>query len=352
MTGRGTGDHTRGRGPGAKSGPSGHIPVLLDFVLEALAPQEGELYVDGTFGAGGYSRAILEAAECRLLAIDRDPQALVPAQKFSKTYKDRFSFLPGRFGEMARLVKEAGAHQLDGIVLDVGVSSMQIDEAVRGFSFAEDGPLDMRMSRRGLSAADVCNSFKETDLARIIAAFGEERRARTIARAICAERQIKPFESTLQLADLVTSVIGRRPGAARHPATKTFQALRIYVNRELDELASVLAAAESLLKPGGRLVVVSFHSFEDRIVKQFLTHRALPKSRPSRHMPDSLDEAFQPSFKLLNKRAITPTKDEQDANPRARSSRLRAAIRLDAPLIPFGLEQVKIPQVPHPDEAG
>ncbi len=350
MTGRGMSDHTRGRGPGAKSGPPGHLPVLLDSMLEALAPRKGELYVDGTFGAGGYSRAILEAADCRLLAIDRDPEAVATAQKLSELFPDRFTFLAGRFGELIRLVHEAGVSGIDGIVLDVGVSSMQIDEAARGFSFAEDGPLDMRMSRRGLSAADVCNSFKETDLARIIAAFGEERRARTIARAICSEREVKPFESTLQLADLVTSVIGRRPGAARHPATKTFQALRIYVNRELDELAGVLAAAEQLLKPGGRLVVVSFHSLEDRIVKQFMVHRALPKSRPSRHMPESEDQDFQPSFKLVNKRAITPAKEELDGNPRARSSRLRAAIRLDAPLIPFRLDQVKIPQVPDPDK--
>ena len=346
MNGRGAGDHTRGRGPGAKSGPSKHIPVLLSAVLEALDPRKGDICVDGTFGAGGYSRAILEAADCQLLAIDRDPQAEATAQEFSQQYGDRFSFLPGRFGNLAALVNEAGVTRVDAIVLDVGVSSMQIDDAARGFSFNHDGPLDMRMSRRGLSAADVCNGFKEADIARIIAAFGEERRARIIARAICAERLVKPFESTLQLADLVTSVIGRRPGAAKHPATKTFQALRIYVNRELDELLDALVAAEQLLNPGGRLVVVSFHSLEDRIVKQFLAHRALPKSRPSRHMPEAQTEAFHPSFKLLHKRAITPDKTEQDENPRARSSRLRAATRLDAPLIPFSLEQVRIPRMP------
>ncbi len=342
------GDH------GAKSGSAGHVPVLLSAVLEALAPDGEKAYIDGTFGAGGYTRAILGAApECRVMAVDRDPQAALTASAFQKEYGERFSFQPGRFGDLLTLAKRQGWSQVDGVVFDVGVSSMQIDDPARGFSFASDGPLDMRMSRRGLSAADVCNHFKEADIARIIAALGEERRARIIARAIVADRDIKPFTTTLQLADLVTSVIGRRPGAAKHPATRTFQALRIYVNRELEELAQGLAAAEQLLKPGGRLVVVSFHSLEDRIVKQFLSHRALPRSRPSRHLPQTGEEgAFKPSFTLLNKRTITPDRQELEQNPRARSARLRAAVRQDVPPFPFSLDELKIPRTPEGSSPG
>ena len=251
---------------------------------------------------------------------------------------------------MLDLIKAHGVSHVDGIVLDVGVSSMQIDDPARGFSFAQDGPLDMRMSSRGLSAADVVNQYKEADIARIIAALGEERRARVIARAIVSQREEKPFTTTLQLADLVTSVIGRRPGAAKHPATRTFQALRIYVNRELEELARGLAAIEQLLSPGGRAVIVSFHSLEDRIVKQFFNNRAIPKSRPSRHLPNSVgDDQFKPSFALVNKRTITPSREEQEQNPRARSSRLRAATRLDAPAFPFSLDEIKIPRTPDPE---
>ncbi len=335
---------------GANSGPAGHIPVLLSSVLEALAPKNGEVYVDGTFGAGGYSRAILDTADCQLIAIDRDPQAATTAASFNKEYGDRFSFIPGRFGDLQELIKAHGLNHVDGVVLDVGVSSMQIDDPARGFSFAQDGPLDMRMSCRGLSAADVVNQYSEADIARIIAALGEERRARVIARAIISERENKPFTTTLQLADLVTSVIGRRPGAAKHPATRTFQALRIYVNRELEELARGLAAIEQILLPGGRSVIVSFHSLEDRIVKQFFANRAIPKSRPSRHLPESVeDDGFRPSLALLNKRTITPTREEQQQNPRARSSRLRAAVRLDAPAFAFSLDEVKIPRTPDPE---
>lgn len=350
MSGRGIENGvSRGDSHGAKRGPAGHIPVLLSNVLEALDPKDGELYIDGTFGAGGYTRAILEQAECRILAIDQDPQAVARAAVFKEQYGDRFSFVAGRFGDLLNIVKTQGVQRVNGVVLDVGVSSMQIDDSERGFSFSFDGPLDMRMSRRGLSAADVLNDFKEADIARIIAALGEERRARVIARAIVADREIKPFTTTLQLADLVTSVIGRRPGATKHPATRTFQALRIYVNRELEELAKGLAASEEILETGGRLVVVSFHSLEDRIVKQFLSNRAIPKSRPSRHMPESGEgEAFNPSFALVNKRTITPGREEQEENPRARSSRLRGAIRLDAPAFPFHFDEVKIPRTPDP----
>jgi 16S rRNA (cytosine1402-N4)-methyltransferase len=319
-------------------------------VLETLNPQNGKTYIDATFGAGGYTRAILETADCHVVAIDRDPEATARASAFKNQYGERFTFVPGCFGDLLELANNHDLQRVDGVVLDVGVSSMQIDEPQRGFSFAHDGPLDMRMSRRGLSAADVVNSFEENDIARILAALGEERRARIIARAIIGERAIKPLTTTLQLADLVTSVIGRRPGTAKHPATRTFQALRIYINHELTELARGLAAAEELLTPGGRLVVVSFHSLEDRIVKQFLSNRAIPKARPSRHLPETQEgEPFKPSFSLLNKRTITPSKQELHDNPRARSSRLRAAIRLDVPAFPFSLDEVKIPKTPDPD---
>ncbi|MCP4936884.1 MAG: 16S rRNA (cytosine(1402)-N(4))-methyltransferase RsmH [bacterium] len=351
MSGRGIKKaRSRPSEPGANSGPAGHVPVLLSSVLEALQPKNGEIYVDGTFGAGGYSRAILDAADCQLIAIDCDPVAAFTACAFTKEYGDRFSFIPGRFGDLQELIKAHGVSHVDGVVLDVGVSSMQIDDPARGFSFAHDGPLDMRMSCRGLSAADVVNQYSQADIARIIAALGEERRARVIARAIVSERENKPITTTLQLADLVTSVIGRRPGAAKHPATRSFQALRIYVNRELEELARGLAAIEQLLSPGGRAVIVSFHSLEDRIVKQFFNNRAIPKSRPSRHLPDSEeDDQFKPSFTLVNKRTITPSREEQSENPRARSSRLRAATRLDAPAFAFSLDELKIPRTPDPD---
>lgn len=350
MSRRGAGSSfTRGNDQGADSGPTAHIPVLLSAVLEALHISDGEQFIDATFGAGGYSRAILEAADCRLLALDQDPLAAPRAQELVAQYGERFRFVEGRFGDLTAHCCAQGLAEVDGIVLDVGVSSMQLDDPERGFSFQHDGPLDMRMSCRGLSAADIVNQFDEADLARIFAALGEERRARTIARAITAERESRPFTSTLQLADLITSVIGRRPGAAKHPATRTFQALRIYVNRELEELARGLAAAEQLLKPGGRLVVVSFHSLEDRLVKQFLTQRAIAKARPSRHMPLSSEpDDFEPSFRLLNKKTIKPDESELAQNPRARSSRLRAAVRLDAPAFPFRIEDLKIPRTPDP----
>ena len=337
---------------GAACGPVGHVPVLLTSILQSLDPKDGEVLVDGTFGAGGYTRALLEAADCRVIAIDQDPQAIDCASQFRRRYGQRFSFAPGRFSQMQALVSgpDLGLDQVDGVVLDVGVSSMQLDDAERGFSFMHEGPLDMRMSGRGLSAADVVNDYKEADIARIIAALGEERRARFIARAIVAERENRPFATTHQLADLITSVIGRPPNAKTHPATRTFQALRIYVNRELEELALALAAAEKLLKPGGRLVVVSFHSLEDRIVKQFLNRRANPAPKPSRHMPEQDEtEPFAPSFRLLHRKPILADEAEQRQNPRARSSRLRAAVRLDAPVIPFSLDEVKIPRTPEHD---
>jgi 16S rRNA (cytosine1402-N4)-methyltransferase len=347
MPGRGA----RGNDRGARCGPARHVSVLLQSVLETLNPQDGEVYVDGTFGAGGYTRAILEAADCRVIAIDQDPAAIERAEALQQQFGERLIFLAGRFSQMQSLLDTLDVTSVNGIVLDVGVSSMQLDDPERGFSFQNDGPLDMRMSRRGLSAADVVNTFKEADLARIIAALGEERRARFIARAICAERKNAPFSTTLQLADLITSVLGRAPQAKTHPATRTFQALRIYVNRELDELADALFAAEQLLSPDGRLVVVSFHSLEDRIVKQFLTSRSTPKARPSRHLPElDLEPQFEPSFSLLHRKPIGPNDDEMDQNPRARSARLRAAKRLEAAAMTADKSELKIPRTPDPEQ--
>ena len=280
--------------------------------------------MDGTFGGGGYTVAILEAADCRVLAIDRDPDAIARGREIVARYEGRLTLVQGRFSEMERLLAEAGESGSDGVVLDVGVSSYQIDEAARGFSFRENGPLDMRMAREGLSAGDVVNSADEKTLADILVRFGEERQARRIARAIIAAR---PVTGTAQLAEIVSRALG--PAAARHPihpATRTFQALRIHVNDELGELEQGLAAAERSLKPGATLAVVTFHSLEDRIVKQFLTSRSASAPRASRHAPQT--EAARPAFRLVRNGAIKPSDAETQSNPRARSARLRAAIRL------------------------
>ncbi|MCB2106822.1 MAG: 16S rRNA (cytosine(1402)-N(4))-methyltransferase RsmH, partial [Rhodobacteraceae bacterium] len=240
-----------------------HIPVLLREVVEALAPRENAVYVDGTFGAGGYSRALLEAAPCIVWAIDRDPEALAKGRVLAESFEDRLHLISGRFGDMAELMAEQGVRHVDGIALDIGVSSMQIDDRARGFSFLRDGPLDMRMEREGRSAADVVNTMSEKELAEIILTYGEERHARRVARAIVAARQHRPFSRTLHLADVIRAEVPRSNDGI-DPATRTFQALRIFVNDELGELERGLRAAEVLLKPGGRLAVVSFHSLEDR----------------------------------------------------------------------------------------
>ncbi|MBE1237509.1 16S rRNA (cytosine(1402)-N(4))-methyltransferase RsmH [Phaeovibrio sulfidiphilus] len=308
-----------------------HIPVLLAEVLEALAPSAGDVMVDGTFGAGGYTTAILEAAPCRLLAIDRDPAAVPRAQALETRFGERFTFLPGCFGDMETLLAAAGVERVDGIVLDIGVSSMQLDEAHRGFSFRADGPLDMRMGGTGPDAADLVNSLDETALADILYRYGEERASRRIARAIVRARAEAPVTRTLQLAEIVRSQLPRsRDGI--DPATRTFQALRIAVNDELGELERALDAAERLLAPGGRLVVVSFHSLEDRIVKQFLRQRSGQAPGGSRHQPrDPGQDRVQPAFLLGERKARSATDAEAWANPRARSARLRSAIRTDAP---------------------
>ena len=307
-----------------------HTPVMLDEVLDALSPRDGGIYVDGTFGGGGYSRAVLDAADCKVWGIDRDPEAVARGAELSKKYPNRLNVIEGRFGDMDRLLAEAGVETVDGVALDVGVSSMQIDDAARGFSFREDGPLDMRMEKAGTSAADVINDFGEKELADIIYKYGEERASRRIARAIVKARDIAPITTTGQLADVVRRVLPRaRDGI--DPATRTFQALRIYVNEELAELDRGLAAAETLLKSGGRLAVVSFHSLEDRVVKQFLRQRSGGDARGSRHLPESDVSGPAPTFQLVSKRPLKPSDDECRSNPRARSARLRAAERTAAP---------------------
>jgi 16S rRNA (cytosine1402-N4)-methyltransferase len=302
-----------------------HVPVLLDEVMAALAPAGGERHVDGTFGAGGYSRAILGAAATLVLGIDRDPSAVAAGAAMDEP---RLTLRCGVYSQMDEIATEAGFAPADGVVLDIGVSSMQIDDAARGFSFQKDGPLDMRMSGAGPSAADVVNHAAEALLADIIFHYGEERRARAIARAIATERKSRSYERTGELVATVERVLGRgRPGII-HPATRTFQALRIFVNDELGELSRGLEAAERLLAPDGRLAVVTFHSLEDRIVKRFLASRCGRQAGPSRHLPDLPGVA--PSFAPIGKGVVAPGEAETTRNPRARSAKLRAARRTAA----------------------
>jgi 16S rRNA (cytosine1402-N4)-methyltransferase len=299
---------------------SGHLPVMLNEVLEALSPRDGAQYVDGTFGGGGYASAILEAADCRVLGIDRDPAAIARGQALVQRFGGRLTLVQGEFSRMDEF-----AQQSDGVVLDLGVSSFQFDEPARGFSFREDGPLDMRMSLQGESAADLVNSADERTLSQIISRYGEEKNARRIARAIIAAR---PVTGTAQLAAIVSEAQG--PAALRHaihPATRTFQALRIHVNDELGELERGLDAALEILKPQGRLVVVSFHSLEDRMVKRFLTERSTTAPRASRHAPVSTP-SHQAAFQLLPRRE--PSAEEIASNPRSRSAKMRAGIKLAA----------------------
>ena len=301
-----------------------HIPVLLDEVVDAMQPRAGKLLVDGTFGAGGYSRALLNGG-AQVIAFDRDPSARVFAEGLPA---DRFRLVEGRFSE---LDAETGAASLDGVVLDIGVSSMQLDQAERGFSFMKDGPLDMRMAASGLTAADLVNETEPAELARILFVYGEERESRRIARAIARRRDEQPFTRTLELAEFIEKALGGRRGAKVHPATRSFQAIRIAVNEELAELEAGLAAAERALKPEGRLCVVTFHALEDRIVKTFLAVRAGRTPAGSRHAPP-LAAGAAPSFQLLFNGAQGPTEAELKANPRARSAKLRAAVRTDAPV--------------------
>jgi 16S rRNA (cytosine1402-N4)-methyltransferase len=311
-----------------------HIPVLLTEVIDALAPHAGGVYVDGTFGGGGYTTALLEATQCTVWAIDRDPQALTRGEALVERFSGRLHLVAGRFGDMADLLNGRGVSAVDGVALDLGVSSMQIEDRARGFSFLRDGPLDMRMENSGRSAADVVNSMSEKELSDIIFTYGEERHARRVARAIVAARAERPISRTLRLADVIRAAV-RRANDGIDPATRTFQALRIYVNDELGELERGLLAAERLLKPGGRLAVVSFHSLEDRIVKTFLRTRSQSAEKPSRHSPAAADMTSLPraTFQALARRPITPGASELARNPRARSARLRTAERTAAPAL-------------------
>jgi 16S rRNA (cytosine1402-N4)-methyltransferase len=301
-----------------------HVSVLLDEVVDALAVGPGDTVVDGTFGAGGYTRAILKTG-AKVVAFDRDPSVAAFAGDLPA---DRFRLVEGLFSEMDEVLGEGS---VDGVALDLGVSSMQLDQAERGFSFMQDGPLDMRMGGEGPTAADIVNTADPAELARIIFLYGEERESRRIARAIARRREEQPFTRTLELAEFVEQALGGRRGAKIHPATRTFQGLRIAVNEELSELEAGLAAAERVLKAGGRLCVVTFHSLEDRIVKSFLSVRAGKTPAGSRHAPP-VAKGAAPSFKLLFNGAQSPSEAEKAANPRARSAKLRAAVRTDAPV--------------------
>jgi len=304
-----------------------HVPVLGRQAIEMLSPHDGGVYLDATFGAGGYSRAILETAGTRIIGIDRDRTAITGGFDLVDRSDGRLTLVEDRFSNLAEICAALDISSVDGVVMDVGVSSMQLDEAERGFSFRLGGPLDMRMGRDGPTAADVVAKASEADLANIIYIFGEERHSRRLARAIVAARKEAPVATTRALADIISRVVRSKPGEI-HPATRTFQALRIFVNEELDELHLALSAAERMLKPGGRLVVVSFHSLEDRIVKNFMVERA-KAGGGSRHLPEIAQDA--PSFHILTKRPVTPDDGEISVNPRARSAKLRAAERTAAP---------------------
>jgi 16S rRNA (cytosine1402-N4)-methyltransferase len=306
---------------------SGHVPVLLAETLAALAPRDDALYVDGTFGRGGYSRALLEAARCRVVAIDRDPDAVRSGDSMVRSFAGRLTLIEGRFGEMDRLLPPLGIAAVNGVTLDLGVSSAQLDESERGFSFRADGPLDMRMEKSGSSAADLVNTLSEAALAEIIRDYGEERHARRVARAIVRERAKAPITRTGALAELVRRTVPSAGGI--DAATRTFQALRIAVNDELGELERGLFAAEAMLADGGRLAVVAFHSLEDRCVKDFLRARGGSAARASRHLPATRTRPA--SFRLLGRKPVVPGADEIARNSRARSARLRVAERTAAP---------------------
>ncbi len=296
-----------------------HIPVMLEEVLRYLQPRNGETYVDATFGNGGYSRALLDSADCRVIAIDRDPTVQSRAEEFKKIYGDRFDFVAGRFGNLENLIDES----VDGFVFDIGVSSMQLDDAERGFSFSKPAPLDMRMSCSGLTAAELVNTLPEKELADLIYAWGEERKSRQIASAITAFRQVKPIETTTELAGIIRGVVHKTFGGI-DPATRTFQALRIAVNQELTELSLGLEAAAKKLRSGGRIVVVDFHSLEDRIVKNFFNELAGKQAGVSRYQPPRLSQ--MPVLFEAHK-AVMPSAKECAANPRARSAKLRWALK-------------------------
>ena len=326
---------------GKQSAP--HIPVLLAEVLSAVAAQDGDIIIDGTFGAGGYSAAILAAANCKVIAIDRDPTVIAAGQKMVAKFAPRLELLHGTFDDLAALAADAGAPQVQGVVLDIGVSSMQIDEAARGFSFMRDGPLDMRMSLDGPSAADYVNGLAPEALANLIYVFGEEPRSRAIAKAIVRAREAAPLLTTFDLVKAVEAATGPQRAKDRtHPATRTFQALRIHVNGELEQLSAALIAAELVLSEGGRLVVVTFHSLEDRIVKRFLAHRSGNVPGQSRHAI-GVETHVEPSFKLQQRGHVGASEEEADQNPRSRSAKLRWGIRTRAAPMRHDADFVGVP---------
>ena len=312
---------------GAAGGPARHLPVMLREVVSSFKPKDGGKYIDATFGAGGHTRALLEAANCKVLGFDRDPRTVADSFGAVSEFGGRLTIVEANFSEMLEIAPRHGFDQVDGILFDFGVSSMQLDEAERGFSFRFDGPLDMRMSASGISAADVVNKYDERDLARIISMLGEEKKAKFAARAIIEARKEKEITRTGELATILREAIHSKPGDI-DAATRTFQALRIYVNDELGEIAKGLLAAEQLLKAGGVLAAISFHSLEDRLVKTFITSRSQAPAT-SRHAPEV--KAAPPSFKAVQRKALVAGEDELKINPRARSAKLRVAERTDAP---------------------
>lgn len=320
--------------------PDPHIPVLLAPLLKAVAPIQG-VWLDGTFGAGGYTKGLLEAGAERVIAVDRDPLAFEMAQDWAASYGDRLVQQLGVFSKM-----DDYAQDLDGVVLDLGVSSMQLDLAERGFSFMRDGPLDMRMSQAGPSAADIVNNAPEVALADILFTFGEERASRRIAKAILRSRSEAPIETTLQLARIVESCLPRAKPGQSHPATRSFQALRIAVNAEYEELFEGLMAAERALKPGGKLAVVTFHSIEDRMAKRFFQSRAGKTGRANRYAPEIVQEP--PQFNLITRKAVGPDEDELAQNPRSRSARLRVGERTNAPSGRVDARSIGMPQLKEP----
>lgn len=315
-----------------------HVPVLIDAILRECAPIRG-VWLDGTLGAGGYTRELLKAGADRVIGIDRDPLALKLAESWAAPYGDRVRLVEGTFSDLDRLAGEA----LDGVVLDLGVSSMQLDMAERGFSFMRDGPLDMRMSQQGASAADLVNGAAEGVLADILYQYGEERASRRIAHAIVAARAEGPIVTTARLAEIIARCLPRPKPGQSHPATRSFQAIRIAVNAEFSELAEGLQAAERALRPGGLLAVVTFHSLEDRIVKRFLQLASGHEANASRYAPAKADTAAR--FDMVTRKAVVPDADEVTRNPRARSAKLRVARRTTAPAKPIAAADLGLPQI-------